>query len=199
MATAMPTPQPRPAPIVLDFPDHFETPRLLIRAPRPGDGAELNAATVETIELLRPWMPWATPCPTPEASERHVREACARFVLREELRLHLYLKGSGILVGSSGLHRIDWNVPRFEIGYWCRRRFQGQGFITEAVRGIASFAFDVLHAQRVEIRCDSRNERSRRVAERAGFTFEARLRNDGRDVEGELRDTLVFSLIPAEY
>jgi hypothetical protein len=41
-----------------------------------------------------------------------------RFLERTELRMHFYLKGIETLVGSSGLHRIDWGVPKFEIGYW---------------------------------------------------------------------------------
>jgi hypothetical protein len=31
----------------------------------------------------------------------------------------LYLKGTNTFVGGSGLHRMDWSVSRFEIGYWC--------------------------------------------------------------------------------
>ena len=92
--------------------------------------------------------------------------------------LLLFLKGTGTLVGSSGLHRIDWEVPKFEIGYWCRTGFTGRGYVTEAVRGISAFAFDVLGARRVEIRCDSRNLPSARGAERAGFRLEGELRNN---------------------
>ena len=73
------------------------------------------------------------------------------------------------MVGSSGLQGIDWEVPKFEIGYWCRTSFTGRGYITEAVRGITAFAFEALGARRVEIRCDSRNHPSVRVAQRAGF------------------------------
>jgi RimJ/RimL family protein N-acetyltransferase len=94
---------------------------------------------------------------------------------------------------------MDWTVPRFEIGYWCRLRFQNQGLISEAVRGITRFAFVTLEANRVEIRCDVLNEPSRRVAERCGYTYEAALRSNGRRVDGTLRDTLIFSMIPAEF
>jgi hypothetical protein len=69
---------------------------------------------------------------------------------RSELRLHLYLRGTDTLVGSSGLQGIDWEVPTFEIGYWCRTGFTGRGYITEAVLGITAFAFDTLGARRVE-------------------------------------------------
>jgi RimJ/RimL family protein N-acetyltransferase len=41
--------------------------------------------------------------------------------------------------------------------------------MTEAVLGITAFAFDALGGRRVEIRCDSRNLASARVAERAGW------------------------------
>jgi RimJ/RimL family protein N-acetyltransferase len=86
-------------------------------------------------------------------------------------------------------------VPRFEIGYWVRASLEGQGYITEAVNGITDFAFNVLGAMRVEIRCDARNTRSAAVAQRAGYVQEARMRCQRRDPFGELTDTLVFARI----
>ena len=178
--------------VLVEFPDRFETERLTIRSPLPGDGAELQAAVAETIEDLRPWMPWADRVPTVEEEEGEVRRARARFLTREDLWLFLFLKDTHTLVGSSGFHRIDWNVPRLEIGYWVRRRFRGRGYISEAVRGITRFAFDELEARRLEIRCDARNVRSRRVAKRAGYELEATLRNHSLAVDGSLRDTLIY-------
>ena len=186
-------------PILLDIPESFETDRLLIRCPRPGDGAEVNAAIRESVDDLRPWMPWVNPIPTAEQTEERQRRARAEFLQRSDLPLNLYLKGSLAFVGGSGLHRMDWTVPRFEIGYWCRTRFQGCGYVTEAVAGITRFAFETLAANRVEIRCDVRNARSRGVAERCGYTLEGTLRNNGRRVDGSLRDTHIYSLVPEEY
>ena len=105
------------------------------------------------------------------------------------------LKGRDAFVGGSGLHRIDWTIPKFEIGYWVRTRYEGKGYIHEAVEGITRFAFDVLNARRIEIRVDDRNERSWRVAERAGYTLEGILRNDSRDVAHQLRNTRLYSKI----
>jgi RimJ/RimL family protein N-acetyltransferase len=51
----------------------------------------------------------------------------------------------------------------------------------------------------VEIRCDSLNRRSARVAERAGFRLEGELRNAELGADGEPRNILVFSMIPEEY
>src|ERR671912_2081179 len=131
----------------------------------------------------------------PSMARRLARAGRGSLILqRSELRLHLYLRGTDTLVGSSGLQRIDWEVPKFEIGYWCRTGFTGRGYITEAVLGITEFAFDALGARRVEIRCDSRNLPSARVAERAGFELEARLNNNEVSTDGEPKNTLIYAL-----
>lgn len=184
-------------PINKDFPHSFETERLTIRCPMPGDGPELNAALLDSWESLQPWMPWATgDKPTIEESEANIRKAYAKFLTREDLRLSLFLKGTNTMVGSSGLHRMDWNVPKFEIGYWVRQKYSGKGYITEAVVGITEFAIRELGAKRIEIRCDALNERSAAVPRRLGFELEGTLRNDDRHhISGELRDTMVFAKI----
>ena len=180
-------------PILLEFPDAFETERLLIRAPRPGDGPELRAAIADSIEQLRPWMPWAKEIPTPEEAELNVRQAWVKFLSREDLRLHLFSKEAGIFVGCSGLHRINWDVPKFEIGYWCCTPFTRQGLIREAVEGITRFAFESLKAKRLEIRCDTKNVRSRNIPEALGFMLEGTLHGDAVSPSGALRNTLVFA------
>ena len=179
-------------PVLPDFPDSFETERLTIRSPMPGDGVEMQAAVAETLDDLRPWMRWADHVPTVEEQEELACKGRARFLAREDLWLLLFLKGTHTLVGGSGLHRMDWNVPRFEIGYWVRKRFAGQGYITEAVNGITHFAFETLGARRVEIHCDHRNTRSQTVAQRCGFELEAKLRNYAVAKDGTLRDELIF-------
>jgi RimJ/RimL family protein N-acetyltransferase len=141
-------------------------------------------------------MPWPKEHKTVDDSEASARWARVAFLQRSELRLHLYLRGTHTMVGSSGLHGIDWEVPKFEIGYWCRTGFTGRGYVTEAVRGITAVAFDTLGAKRVEIRCDSRNVPSVRVARRAGFLLEGELHNNEVSTDGEPRDTLIFALTP---
>lgn len=183
-------------PILPEFPDHFETERLLLRAPRAGDGVLVNTAIRESFEKLHRWMEWARYIPSIAESETHAREAAARFRAREELALWLIRKSDGGFVGASGLHSIDWSVPRFEIGYWLHIDFEGRGYMTEAVKGITHFALHMLHAARVEIRCDALNHQSAAVAERAGFTLEAKLHHYRRNMERELADTLIFARFP---
>ncbi|WP_151736831.1 GNAT family N-acetyltransferase ['Paenibacillus yunnanensis' Narsing Rao et al. 2020] len=180
--------------ILMDIPESLESERLLIRAPQWGDGAAVCQAAQESIGELRPWMPWTSRL-TPEDSEASVRRSRLEFLERSDLRLMLILKESGQFIGGSGLHRIHWEARKFEIGYWIHTAWAGQGLVTEAVEAITRFAVTQLQANRLEIRCDARNERSAGVARRSGFTLEGILRNDQLDVDGALRDTMVFSKV----
>ena len=121
----------------------------------------------------------------------------AHWITREDLPLHVYLNGTSTFVMGSGLHRMDWGSGKFEIGYWVRTKFMGQGFVTEAVNGITAYAFKELHANRVEIRCDAQNIRSAAVAKRCGFLLEGILRHDSLSVSGALRSTMIFSKLSA--
>ncbi|MCM3629161.1 GNAT family N-acetyltransferase [Paenibacillus glycanilyticus] len=182
-------------PMLMTIPESFESARLIIRAPLHGDGAAINEAVIESLEELRPWMPWAKGAPTMEESEISIRKSRLEFLGRTDFRLLLFHKETGQLVGSSGLHRMDWHARSFEIGYWARTSYAGQGYITEAVEAIASFAIQVLEANRIEIHCDARNKKSANVAERTGFTLEGVLRNHKNANDGSLRDTMVFSKV----
>ena len=101
----------------------------------------------------------------------------------------------GELLGGTGLHRIDWALGRFEIGYWRKTGCEGRGIATEAVRAMARLAFDSLGARRVEIRMDDNNTKSWKVAERAGFTLEAVLRFDSVTPAGEPRSSRVYARV----
>lgn len=187
------------SPLLYDFPDHFETERLLIRVPQIGDAVIFHTAATESYAELHPWIPWAAKPIQLEDNEMFVRRAAAKFIMREDLVFLMFRKEDGLLVGGIGLHRIDWNVPKFEIGYWLRTSMHSKGYMLEAVNGLTRFTFETLHAERIEIRCDENNEKSAAVARRAGYTLEGCLRNDGRNVDGNLRSTLVFSMLRGEF
>lgn len=186
-------------PILREFPDRIETERLIVRGPLPGDGAAVHDAVVASQEELKQWMPWAVEIPSEEEYEVRVREGRLKFLAREDLWMMIVLKETDTIIGGTGLHRMDWEVPRFEIGYWLHSDYTGRGLATEAVKAVADFAFETLEARRVEIRCDARNERSAALARRAGFPLEATLHNhDRHHLSNELRDTLIFARVREE-
>ena len=171
--------------------------RLLLRSPRLEDAMALYYGVRESLPELKPWMPWATDDYNLVGCERDLREAIAAFVTGKDLRYHIFERSNGELLGSTGLHRIDWRVPRFEIGYWLRSSKTGAGYVTEAVRALAAMAFEELGANRVDIRCDDRNLASAAVAERCGFELEAILRNWTVAGDGTLAHERVYRRLDA--
>ena len=188
-----------PQPILLDLPDQLPGERVLVRPYRAGDGAALWEAVTESREHILPWLPWGGTHRTPAESEAFVRKWQANWLLREDLILGIWERATGHYLGGSGLHRIQWDVPSFEIGYWLRRTAEGHGYMTEAVQLLCQLAFETLAANRVFIRVASGNHRSAAIPRRLGFVHEATLRNDTRDASGELRDMLVFAMTPQDY
>lgn len=182
-------------PILLDFPTEFETDRLFIRMPMPGDGAVTCESINASLKELQPWMPFAQKEQTVDETEVVVRQGYLNFLNRSDLRLLVFKKDTGEFVASSGLHRINWDVPKFEIGYWIDTRYSGRGYMTEAVQGITEFAVRELNARRIEIRCDSLNTKSRAIPEKLGFALEGVLKKDSVSVDGEIRDTCIYSKI----
>lgn len=179
-----------------DFPDQFESERLIIRAPKVGDTVDVWTAIRDSHETLAQWMPWAQEVPQLASTEENIRQAVADFITRKDLRLLIFLKETGEFVGSSGLHRINWAIPKFEIGYWLDQSMEGKGYMTEAVAAITSFAFRELGARRIEIRCDEENSKSRSVAERVGYELEGVLRQDDIGMDGSsLRNTCIYAKI----
>jgi RimJ/RimL family protein N-acetyltransferase len=183
-------------PILIDFPSEFETERLIIRMPKPGDGKVVYESKKASKNELLPWMAWAHRDESEEDAEINIREAHVNFITREDLRLLVFHKETGALIANSGLHRIDWDARKFEIGYWIDTRYSGKGYMTEAVKGIEGFAFNELEANRVEIHCDTKNVKSRAIAERLGYELEGILRKDSLDAYGkELRDTCIYAKV----
>lgn len=186
-------------PLLIEIPERIETERLILRSPHAGDGAKLNAAVCESLEDLRLYMPWAHVAPTLDESESYVRRTAASILLRQDLAWLFFERdvagGEGEVVGAGGLHRISWTARRFEIGYWCRTAHQRRGYVAESVQALTELAFGTLAARRVEIRMDENNERSWRVAERAGYTLEATLRSDSLTPQGEPRDTRIYAKV----
>jgi RimJ/RimL family protein N-acetyltransferase len=145
------------------------------------------------------WLPWADGHRSVDESRRVVVFLQTRWLLQEDLPVGVFERATGRLLGGSGLHRIDWRLRTFEIGYWLRRSAEGHGFVTEAVQLLARLAFGALAANRVEIRADPANTRSCRVAERLGFVREGRLRRCAWGADGHPTDRLIFALVPEDY
>ena len=190
------TTQPAINPVLIDFPDRIETRQLLLRVPRAGDGAVVYASVVETLDDLRRYpasMMWAMEDQTLDKAEEFCRRGAADWIVRTDLPMLIFRRDNGEHAGNCGLHRFNWMTGVFEIGWWCRKRYQGQGLITEAAGAVTEFAFDRLGARRVWCTTDDENARSWRVAERLGFHHEGTLKGERCDPDGRRRSMRVYA------
>ncbi len=174
----------------------LETPRLLLRAPRLEDAPGLYAAVCDSLPELSTYMTWATPDYSLALCKANMHATVAAFAERESLRYHLFDKTTHALVGTASFQNIDWSVPKLELGYWLRSAYTGKGLMREGITALCDMAEQELGAARLEIRCDTRNVKSVRIAEACGFGLEGTLRNETRDPTGDLRDTLLYARIP---
>jgi RimJ/RimL family protein N-acetyltransferase len=107
---------------------------------------------------------------------------------------------TGRLAGSTSL--FDWSEKdeAVEIGHtWIAAPWRRTGLNTEAKLLLMRHAFGALRVKRVQLVTDARNERSRNAIARLGAVREGVLRNHRRDKEGNLRNSVYFSVTDAEW
>lgn len=186
-------------PIQIDLPEELVGDRVIVRPWAEVDSDDLWDAIDNSREHLDAWMPWVDRYRNPDDALEYTRRSRARWLLREDLSVAIVEKSTGQVVGGSGMHRPDWQFRLFEIGYWLRQDREGRGYASETVQLLTRLAFDQLDANRVELRIDTRNLRSLRVAERLGFVLEGTLRRKMPAPDGVPADMHVLALLPEEY
>lgn len=170
--------------------------RLSIRPHKIEDASILNQAILDSFHELHQWMDWAKAPPSIDETKAYIEfsQMCWSKENPEELPLLIFDAKEENLIGSSGFHAINWEIPCFEIGYWVNRKYAGQGYITETVDLLTQYGFPTLKAKRIEIRCDSENLKSAAVASRSGYTLEAHFKNHRiQPASQKISGTLVFA------
>lgn len=177
----------------------IHTPRLVLRCWQPADAPLLDAAITASLDHLRAWMPWAHQEPEGvEAKARRLRGFRAAFDQDRDFIYGIFSPDETAVIGGTGLHPRVGEGAR-EIGYWIHAAHVSQGYATEAAAALTRVAFEVDRLRRVEIHCDPKNERSAAVPRRLGYTHEATLRQRQTGVDGEPRDTMVWSMLREEH
>ncbi len=183
--------------ILFNLPVPITTPRLLLRPPQVGDGPIVNAAVLESLNELRPYMPWANTAPSVNETEEFCRLAAANWILKNNdepyLPLFIFNQETGDFIGGTGFHHFDWTIPCIETGYWIRTTCSKLGFMTEAVNALTQYAFQELKVKRIAITCAEDNIRSQKIAERLSYTLEGTLRYNRLTINNELSSTLIFA------
>ena len=149
-----------------------DDPELYIRlgAERPPSGAELGRLS--------------------ERAEED-REAGTR------VELTVLEAGSDTCVGMVGVHAVDWENARADLGVWLAPQVRGRGYGARALRLVGVWLFEVAGLRRVQLFTQPDNERMIVSAKRAGFQFEGVLWGYTRE-RGARVDLAILSLLPGD-
>ncbi len=137
-----------------------------MRPLRAADRAIAHRLTMESLEHLLPWMPWAA---------GYDITAGAEFVAQVEAdwaggRSYTYLILDGAKpAGVCALHR-SIGPGGLEIGYWLHAEHTGRGLATRATAALVGHAFSLRDIDHVQVWHDAANAASGAVPERLGFT-----------------------------
>lgn len=176
----------------------LRTPRLVLRPLRSSDDSSL----VEIFSDPRSLETWfRAPFNTVEKAREYRATLHEGFRRRSLFIWGVFaghdeddapLAGVAILTRWSALHR------RIDVGYYLASEFWGRGYATEATRALMAFAFDSLGVHRIEAEVVPGNDASVRVLERAGFVYEATLKQRLWGDDGP-EDSMLFRVFRDEY
>ncbi len=106
----------------------------------------------------------------------------------------------GEAVGGTTLFDYSAVHHRAEIGYtWLAKAAWRTAINTEAKFLLLRHAFEALECNRVQLKTDARNLRSQAAIERIGAKREGVLRQHIIMPDGYVRDTVMFSIVAAEW
>jgi RimJ/RimL family protein N-acetyltransferase len=99
----------------------------------------------------------------------------------------------GEAVGSIGIFpQTDIHEKNAEMGYWLAEEYWGQRIMTKAIQEIVAYGFRTFDIVRIFARPFSTNLNSQRVLEKAGFTFDAKLKK-ALFKNGEFMDEIIYA------
>jgi RimJ/RimL family protein N-acetyltransferase len=190
-ATERPTTSAAVAPQSARPPGRVAAGPVVLRRMQPDDAGNLAAVVGESLDHLRPWMPWATK----EAADHRTQLAriCESAELWETGTDYIYgifaaavpdgpARGpggdsvadkdeDGPLVGTIGLHRRT-GEDTAEIGYWIAAGQTRRGYGTAAAGALTSVAVALPGVRQVQIHCDEANVASAAIPRKLGYRLD---------------------------
>ncbi|MEW2920959.1 GNAT family protein [Muricauda sp. ANG21] len=146
------------------------------------------------------WELWYTTVPSPPNMDAYMDTALNEQQVGLALPFTVIDKKSNKIIGSTRYLNVDSKNRRVEIGAtWYAQRVQRTGINTECKYLLLRHAFETLNCIAVEFRTHFHNHSSRNAILRLGAKQDGILRNHRVDAEGNLRDTVVFSILDSEW
>ena len=178
--------------------DNMMDDRLLLRPFRLTDLERLHAAIEESVVELSRWMSWCHADYSVNETRSWLQRQQEEWDTARAFNFGVFDRQKGDLLGGCGINRIDADYRLANLGYWIRSSQVGNGYASDATRLLATYGFDRLNLERIEIVVAVQNTASIRVAEKAGAVMEGILRKRLR-IHQQNCDAIMFSLVPTDF
>jgi ribosomal-protein-alanine N-acetyltransferase len=173
------------------------TDRLIIRLGDKKDRDAVLQYYSANREHLTPFSPiFPADFFTPQFWERQLERNINEFYSDESARMFIFEQANpNKVIGNVSLSSIIRNAAQFcFLGYSLAEDKQGNGFATEAVKGVVTFGFTELKLHRIMANYIPTNEKSGNVLRRAGFTVEGYAR-DYLYLNGKWQDHIMTAIV----
>jgi ribosomal-protein-alanine N-acetyltransferase len=110
----------------------------------------------------------------------------------------LVFKETDKLIGTAGLYRYDEQNLSILMGADLSKEYWGKGLMTEALKALVQYCFEIMKINRIEVTTDPKNIRAINLIKRLGFTKEGLLRQK-YFYKGQFHDDIIFSLLKREW
>jgi RimJ/RimL family protein N-acetyltransferase/catechol 2,3-dioxygenase-like lactoylglutathione lyase family enzyme len=180
------------------FPPTFtlETQKMLLRLMQPGDYEPLLALAQDRSI----WQYFTKDLGEAKEMKLWMAELLQERAMRKRFPFTIIDKGTNTVCGSTSYLNISMYDKRLEIGStWLGTPYIGTGINRHAKFALLSYAFEVMKMERVEIKTDNLNERSKAALLKVGMIPEGVHRSHMLMPEGRRRDSLYFSIIRSEW
>ncbi len=185
---------------LLDIDTAILTPRTVTRRFREGEGALLYDTIQDNHSYLIDSFPKTIEeTSNKEKAEFYVRTKLAQWLLQQEYCFGIWDNESAKLIGSIRIFRVDWSVPKGELGFFIDHQYGSKGIMSEVVVACLPFIFRQLQLERLYLRTATDNFACQRLARKCGFRREGDLRADFKKFSGELVDVMIFGMTRAEF
>jgi RimJ/RimL family protein N-acetyltransferase len=156
-------------------------------------------ALVEAVSDGELWKLWYTSVPKPENMAKEIDRRLGLQAAGSMLPFTVF-DAEGRIAGMTTYMNVDATNRRVEIGStWYAIRVQRSALNTQCKLLLLRHAFETLDCIAVEFRTHFFNHQSRRGIERLGAKQDGILRSHQIAPNGTLRDTVVYSIIAAEW
>ena len=136
----------------------------------------------------------------PEDMEKWMHQRLEQSKNELQMTFAVHHLESGKVIGSTSYGNIELSEKVIEIGWtWIGNDFIGAGINRHMKFLMLNHAFETMEIERLELRTDELNLRSRRAMEKIGAKYDGKLRSHRYTLGGRRRDTVVYSILKDEW